>query len=40
MEHHGKKDVKWDIINYNFSEETNMTVAAESVLREDAIEKV
>jgi hypothetical protein len=37
--HHGKKGVKWDI-NYNFSEKTTMTIAAETILREDVIENV
>jgi hypothetical protein len=38
MQHHGKKGVKWDI-NYNFSEKTTMTIAAETVLGEDVIGK-
>ena len=37
--HHGKKGVKWDI-DYNFSEKTTITIAAEIVLREDVIRKV
>jgi hypothetical protein len=37
--HHEKKGVKWDI-NCNFSEKTTMTIAAETVFREDVIEKV
>ena len=37
--HHGKKGVKWDI-NYNFSEKTTMTIAAETALGEDVIGKV
>jgi hypothetical protein len=37
--HQEKKGVKWDI-NYNFSEKITMTIAAETVLREDIIGKV
>ena len=37
--HHGEKSVKWDI-NYNFSEKTTMTIAAETILREVVIGKV
>ena len=36
---HGKKVVKGDI-SYNFSEKTTITIAAETVLHEDVIEKV
>ena len=36
---HEKKGAKWDI-NYSFSEKTTMTIAAESILREDVIGKV
>jgi hypothetical protein len=39
VKHHGKKGVKWDI-NYSFSEKTTMTIATETVLREDVIGKV
>jgi hypothetical protein len=38
-QHYGKKGVKWDI-NYKFSQKTTMTIAAETVLREDVIGKV
>jgi hypothetical protein len=34
-----KKGANLDI-NYNFSEKTTMTIAAETVLREDVIEKI